>query len=155
MITKAEDLTSKSADGKGPDGKGYNECPANLRLIDQHEFARKLGGPYSPSEIEYRQIQGDEIPKDIQDAIGGKWLSLHIFWYYDKTGVAVISKWNGTRHGSKPEWEGFFFAVGCQHDYRELSYQTCKEQGITHMGNCYHVYKCQKCGFVDAHDSSD
>jgi hypothetical protein len=44
----------------------------------------------------------------------------------------------------------------CQHDYgRELSQTECREKGIAHYGNCYHVYECSKCKLVYGVDSSD
>jgi hypothetical protein len=44
---------------------------------------------------------------------------------------------------------------GCDHEWRELGRAECKDRGINHRGRCYHVYMCQGCGEVEAHDSSD
>ena len=43
----------------------------------------------------------------------------------------------------------------CDHETRELSYETCKSRDIPHHGMCWHVYECTKCGMIRAYDSSD
>lgn len=43
----------------------------------------------------------------------------------------------------------------CIHEYSEMTWQECKERGIYHGGNCYHVIECAKCKQVSAYDSSD
>lgn len=44
----------------------------------------------------------------------------------------------------------------CIHDYaKQLSFQECRERGIYHAGNCWHVYECSKCGSTISQDSSD
>lgn len=42
-----------------------------------------------------------------------------------------------------------------EHTYGELSQRDCIDQGITHLGMCYHVIKCEKCGRVRSYDTSD
>ena len=44
----------------------------------------------------------------------------------------------------------------CMHSYeKELSFEECKQRGIPHFGNCYHVYECPKCNKTFTVDSSD
>jgi hypothetical protein len=42
----------------------------------------------------------------------------------------------------------------CVHDYQEVSYSDCLQQGIPHYGQCWHVYQCTKCGARNSCDSS-
>lgn len=41
------------------------------------------------------------------------------------------------------------------HAWKELSYDECLRRDINHMGRCWHVYECSKCGKLSAADSSD
>lgn len=40
------------------------------------------------------------------------------------------------------------------HAFRELDVPECRQRGIYHAGNCYHVSLCTRCDFVRAVDSS-
>ena len=43
----------------------------------------------------------------------------------------------------------------CAHEYgRELSQAECRQRGIGHYGNCWHVYECPKCHETFSVDSS-
>lgn len=42
----------------------------------------------------------------------------------------------------------------CIHEFNEISQKECKEIGIAHFGNCWHVEKCKKCGVISSYDSS-
>jgi len=42
----------------------------------------------------------------------------------------------------------------CIHEVEELSMAQCREIKVMHFGNCYHVYRCLKCGQISAVDSS-
>jgi hypothetical protein len=141
-----------------PDGRGFNEPPVNLRIITSDEFAEKISKNVLLGQ-EYRQVWNnfDTMSPEIPKLFDNRAFPLHIFWFHDKTGVAVASlykgKWVDGRNIGKTE--GYYFAVGCNHEWKELSYIECAEKGIYHGGQCYHVAQCQKCKIAEGHDSSD
>jgi hypothetical protein len=104
---------------------GFNDAPKGWNEIPEKDFAQSMFFSYTPSQIEYRQIQIDD-----------KMISAQMFFFHDKTGVALSADY----------WKGklTYFAFGCQHDYVE------KE-----VGNCQHYRKCSKCDFSEILDSSD
>lgn len=59
----------------------------------------------------------------------------------DLTGVLYIRKWDRTQGKYVESWVRF---TGCKHDYEHRS-----------PYNCYHEYKCKRCGHAYAVDSSD
>lgn len=49
-----------------------------------------------------------------------------------------------------------YLLYGCKHqEVKEFSPKECREKGIPHWGNCWHVYECKRCGKIWAEDSSD
>jgi len=73
--------------------------------------------------------------------------STHIYWFHDGTGLCIVNDFSaGTLR---------YFACGCDHDYKELSGEESRAEGVQHWGSCYHVLKCTKCKNIQAHDSSD
>ena len=43
----------------------------------------------------------------------------------------------------------------CIHEWQEIGAAEARELGVTHWGNCYHVYVCARgCGRTMAQDSS-
>ena len=133
-----------------PDKGDFNTCPPNLRIISPDEFGHGLT-IYTPIGIEYRQVT---IPKALAKVIGNTWLALQIFWKHDGTAVAIANPYMTDEKG-KYDWHTVFFAIGCAHDYHELSYSECSKRGIYHAGKCWHVHECSKCKHIDATDSSD
>lgn len=80
---------------------------------------------------------------DLPDTHG--FARVQISWYHDR-GMAIV-------HPNK-EADLKFYRIGCYHKHRELSQAECRERGIYHAGNCYHVSECATCGHVEAVDSS-
>lgn len=70
---------------------------------------------------------------------------VQISWYHDR-GLAIV---HSITHGGLK-----FYRIGCDHAWRELPQAECRERGIYHAGNCYHVSECATCGYVEAVDSS-
>ena len=127
------------ADIKSFDGTHFNDAPVGLREITEEDFAK---GPFfhmCPTHTEYKQITRGRKGKCVLD--------LHIFWFQDKTGIAMSADF----------WKGkvTYWACGCDHKYKELSYDECKERKISHHGMCWHVKECQICKHVTSYDSGD
>lgn len=130
-----------STTDKAPDNTGFNDAPIGWREITLKQFAQSKFFSYHPTFIEYRQIlRIDGKPVE-------KMISAQLFWFHDDTGVALVSDY----------WAGTIscFAFGCVHEYVELSAEQARSLGHVHCGSCYHVYKCEKCGHINAEDSSD
>jgi hypothetical protein len=134
---------------------GQGEAPPGWREITPKELAQSNYGTYMPDSIEFRQFI---LPED-KDADRATVQGVNLLRFYDGTGIAIVTNfWGGQRYGNdgwKKEQHVRFFAFGCDHEYKELSYAECQEQGIRHEGMCWHVNKCQKCGHVESRDSSD
>lgn len=118
----------------------YNDLPPGWRELTEEEFAKSQFGRYSPNYFGYKQIFTTENGQQ-------KFLPIHWLSYVDGTGLAIHTDY----------WKGKvrYFFFGCDHDYKGLSQQECRERGIYHAGRCYHVAECQKCKFINAVDSSD
>jgi hypothetical protein len=122
----------------------FNKMPPGLRRITLRQLANDtLFFVHAPKFIESRQISG--VPREIwnKDYMLDGWL----YHFHDGTGVLL--------HGDHRAGGVIAFAFGCRHDKRELSREECASKGIPHEGACWHVYECARCGFVEAHDSSD
>jgi hypothetical protein len=135
---------------------GYNDAPPGWREVTEEGFAKSLFDTYDPAMIENRQFV---LPED-EGHDGATYQSVKLFWYYDGTGVAIVTNfWGGQRYRKDDGWEKGqhvrFFLFGCEHEYRELGADECRERGIRHEGMCWHVSLCEKCGHVESRDSSD
>jgi hypothetical protein len=80
----------------------------------------------------------------------GKWnLKLHAYGpsKHFQAGCSQCNGWGWVMRGSLDDT--------CErHDWsRELSIAECKEAGIDHFGNFWHVRKCSKCGDIWSYDS--
>lgn len=133
------------SDEKAPDGTDYNDPPIGLRRISEKEFAKSQFWVSSARAIEHRQIH----VRSKTDLVNGRgaMIPLIMFWFDDRTGIAMHSDY----WGGKVE----YFAFGCEHSYRELSRDEAGEHGYRHFGSCYHVMECTKCKHIVAFDSSD
>lgn len=122
----------------------FNDPPAGWRQVTEEEFVQKsMLRMYTPQYVEYKQIVEDKDKPYFERKPS---IHCHLFLFHDGTGFAMEFKY----------WEGKvnYYMFGCQHDYVELSPQTCRERGITHYGNMWHVTECTKCGNIDSYDSS-
>jgi|WetSurSiteA1Bulk_404760.scaffolds.fasta_scaffold116627_1 hypothetical protein len=121
---------------------GFNTMPEPYEEITEDEYFKKMNN-YSPDFVEYRQVlfKNDKLNEWLNKYYQG----IHIYWFHDEALAFVHDYW-----GKKT----YFFRIGCNHEYRELGSQECRERGITHWGNCWHVYECKKCGHSMAQDSS-
>lgn len=123
---------------------GFNDAPPNFKEITEEEFAKSSFFVYAPISIEYRQIH---ITNDValtRLLTGGTYL----YFFHDGTGYGIC------RDYSKGKVHYFSFAE-CPHTFRELKASDCAKKGISHYGNCWHVYECVTCGYVTSADSSD
>lgn len=120
----------------------YNEAPRGWREISEKEFAQGMFFSYNP---EYRETRQMHRPKGGNH--WGKMLAATLFFFWDGTGVAMGHDY----------WKGkvIYYAFGCHHTYRELSFDQCRERGLQHMGRCWHVNECTTCGQIWSYDSSD
>ena len=135
---------------------GFNDAPPGWREITPKELASQTHyGSRIPDSIEFRQFI---LPED-KDAERSTVQNVHLLRYYDGTGVSIVTSfWGGQRYGDdgwEKEQHLRFFAFGCAHESKELSYDECKKRGIYHAGRCWHVWECKKCGHVEGYDSSD
>ena len=135
---------------------GYNDAPPGWREITPKELASRTHyGSRLPDTIEFRQF----ILPETKDAERPVYQDVNLQRFYDGTGVAIVMNfWGGQRYGDDGWEKGVhvrFFAFGCDHDRRELSYTECHKRGIRHEGKCWHVHECRKCGHIEGHDSSD
>lgn len=121
----------------------YNYPPTNFREISEKEFAQSHFHIYTPIAISFAQIYLNPNPNRQRDAVH----SVKYFFMHDMTGYAIgADYWDGKVH---------YYKFGCDHDYRQVSQEECRDRDIVHFGRCYHVSECKKCGFLEAIDSSD
>lgn len=128
-----------------PDGGSYNDWPKHAKKLSKERAQLAINEmlfTYSPESTEFRQAKKDN-----------KFHTLRIFWRHDGTGLMAVnvSEFVGREYVNRIDW----YHIGCQHKYVELSMEECRKLNIMHMGRCYHVEKCKKCGHVNSYDSSD
>lgn len=120
----------------------FNEAPPGWREIKEQEFVQGHFFTYNWERSEYRQIhrllEGGELARMVV---------AKLFFYWDGTGVAM--------EGNHRDGKVRFYAFGCAHSYIELGQKECRKRGIQHMGRCWHVNECKKCGNIWSFDSSD
>jgi hypothetical protein len=129
----------------------FNEMPSPWREASVSEYVRQRGC-YSPAYFESRNV--------LQQTADGVTIgNITIEWYHN-VGFAIRmpNKWHYDRSevGKIVYDEPIrYFRIGCEHDYTELSQAECRARGIQHMGHCWHVTECGKCGHIESYDSSD
>lgn len=113
----------------------YHPCTSPAAYLRRHYS-------YSPIAYEFRQvpdidfgIEGDKKP----------FRSYKIYWYSDCGWASTLDYSTGNI---------LTVYLGCDHDFRELSLEECRERNIMHWGMCYHVYECEHCGYIKSQDSS-
>lgn len=115
----------------------WGHPPPNLTEITSDEMWNSKLRSYTPDLIEYRQFV---FPGET--TIDG----VKLFYFYDHTGIIIRLTPKGVK----------FYKFGrCEHKFREIGSEEAQQHGVIHWGRCYHVYLCDKCGYVEAHDSSD
>ena len=129
----------------------YNDFPPGWRRITEAEFVGSRYFGYTPQFTEHRQMC-----RPPQHMTEGHMLGAVLYFFDDGTGVAVEAHRPPHKYNEKrPVPVVRYYAFGCAHEYREMSMAECKTEEITHNGNCWHVFLCEKCGQVNAYDSSD
>lgn len=135
MIDKVTKCHAEHAPG---DETGFNSAPVGWTEMTEAEFAKSMFFSYSPDYTEYRQILrlADGTPLDLPNGC----LSVHMFWYWDKTGIAMHSDY----------WAGKvrYFRFGCAHEYVSIKTPPRPYSGL-------HTDKCKKCGQEWTYDTSD
>lgn len=115
-------LVARSADPSSTK-HAFNTPPRHLREVDDAYIAtRSLFGQYEPQAVEFRQVP-------LPDATGREvFTSLHLYHYWDGTGVAYAPDYWGKR----VRW----FAFGCADPEHT-------------------IHRCPGCGHAATIDSSD
>lgn len=135
-----------------------NAFPLGWQEITPLQFVRETPfNTYTPVHSEYRQMipEKGETRQDYltYDTYQKKWRSVAVcttlHYFHDDTGVAIVCDYWNTEKPIR------YFRFGCKHDYRELSMEECRKEGLYHAGRCYHVNKCRKCDNINSYDSSD
>lgn len=131
----------------------YNYGPEGIvKSITANEFWNTLS-IYSWNKAESCQIIGERL-KDYSEREISKYtgkektcmLSATIFVYDDFSYVVEHNHWEKSQK--------FWKVAKCHHDYKEIGIERARKLGITHFGNCFHVYECSKCHHAYGVDSS-
>lgn len=117
---------------------GYNDIPPGWHEMTEADIARSHLALYAPMWTQFRQILLPGEPY---------YLSVRLMFMHDNTGYAMAFD----QSSGRVRWFGF----GCVHAYVGLSQQECAAAGIYHGGQCFHVSRCERCGYVRSVDSSD
>ena len=117
----------------------YNNLPTPLAAADAHDFLSKLFS-YSPIATDRRQAVFD-----FDDGSYPRTKSFIVYWFHDEA-FAITYDYESE--------EMLVIRIGCEHEYEELSRDTCAKRGIMHWGMNFHVYKCIHCEHILMQDSS-
>lgn len=149
----------------------HQVMPKPIKEIGIEEFTRLMFcSPYGTQGIHFGQFF---IPKNIQDdPYSLKYpesvlCGVH-FYRFPSYAVAVVDRYTSASSRIWPDavwipsvegdtysgYEMRYFRIGCEHSFKELSGQECKDKGILHFGMCWHVKECQHCGYIQSYDSS-
>lgn len=123
---------------------GYNDFPIGWRKIDAAEFAQSMT-LWSLQHQEYRQM----IDKNDRSVPA---LSGRLFFFWNQTGVAVVSKSVRKASGYGYETVGEFYAFGCNHEYEPVEWD---QETMGPQFRFNHASKCKKCDHIWIVDSSD
>ena len=139
---------------------GLNETEANLERFN-YQFAKRPEGEihqiteqefwsefstHMPEMISYNQIQGQdakEFPN--RDLKGNGSILGDTFYFWDFAIVTEFQYWTKERKTL------FWKVAKCFHEDEEVSGKSIGRP----QWNCYHYYKCKKCGRIREQDSSD
>lgn len=131
----------------------YNYGPEGIvKPITANKFWNHFSS-YHPKEVDSCQIIGERLEdyemREISKYTGRKktcMLAAIVFVYDDFCFVVEHNYWENT--------QTFWKVAKCHHHYVEVGSKRASELGITHFGNCYHVYECTKCHHAYGQDSS-
>lgn len=124
----------------------YNDSLPNLTELTTEDFAQSGFFTWSITGVEFRQID----PKKLNEAK----LLYGIFTTY--TGARIFYVGSPNENGFvmvNDYWAKtvrYFRFTKCEHDYEDVTGKNGKP-----VWNCYHYYKCRKCGQQNEVDSSD
>jgi hypothetical protein len=110
----------------------YNQIPQPYLKIDDMKFA-EIARRGTPDYIDFRMIKVLENEKP-------RYLPCYIYWY-DDNGLMILFDYDA------PTME--FYLIGCFHEMKEITKETCDSLNIPHLGSLYHVFICEKCGYMD------
>jgi hypothetical protein len=114
--------------------RGLFQLPEPLEEITADDFAAALGGGYTPTHMESRNVKMPDFKPE--DRFENPTFHATIFWFYGY-GVAMV------RHVYGKDCIRYY-RLGCKHDYKTVESRMCYWRGT-----------CKKCGHTSAIDSSD
>ena len=117
----------------------FNEMPKPYREITATEFWAEFVS-YSPDYQEYRQVCNFLDYKTMRPC--------RLYWWRNRgTAVILPQQWKPNRNGGSIIYteEPRYFLLGCEHAWREISYQEAKERNLPHDGYQFHLSECTKC----------
>lgn len=129
----------------------YNSAPVGFRQVTEKEFVQNSAYfTYSASKVQFRQmyVRSIEDPTTDPDSRkNGALIQGHLHFYHDGTSCML----------ERDYWAGKirYWLFGCDHKYQDINWNECQKRGIYHAGRCYSVSECEKCGHINAVDSSD
>lgn len=127
----------------------YNILPSPHREVNQQKFLEHLAQE-KINFIEFRQIPDprrmEQLPKVLGRTISYI-INCRIF-YFHKVAYAEFYFYD------ENQYTPFYYEIGCEHQWKELSPKECREKKIFHGGACFHVSECQVCGTISSVDSS-
>lgn len=134
------------------DGTSSYEIPKEWRRLPTENLGTTHLASQTPEFIEHRQFDWH----DDQPPYSKKRIHAILFWFADKTGVAIHNEWVRTgKPGDNGAYVVTYFVFGCEHQYKALSPDEARAIGVYHGGSCWHVNQCQKCHHLNSYDSSD
>ncbi len=131
----------------------YNYGPEGIvKPIEANEFWNRFSN-HHPIKIDSCQIIGKRLEdydlREISKYTGKKktcMLGGIIFIYDDFSYVVEHNHWEKT--------QTYWKVAKCHHKDIEVGVARARELGVSHFGNCYHVYECEKCHRAYGVDSS-
>ncbi len=148
MVAKVKDKDEEMKIPKWVTKYGvFNEMPEPYRECDIGEFYYWYF--VYGAKVEFRQIKLPEWKH-------GRNCKIH--WFHEVAFLlASPYKWTHIPDTRILKYEDTpqCYRIGCKHEYKELSVEESELKGYKHMGNCFHVIECKKCGFINAYDSGD
>ncbi len=131
----------------------WNYGPVGIiEKVDSNKFWNYIS-IYSADSVEYCQIIGERLKqykgrevnyyskKEKTNVLSGI-----VFVFDDFSFIVENNQWEKSQR--------FWKVAVCHHDYKEVGLKRARELGVTHFGNCYHVYECKLCHKAYGQDSS-
>ncbi len=121
----------------------FNDCPPGFQEITAEEFAQSGFFTWCKEAQEFRQVDCSKLPKGALLSPVQGLFAITMFYMNHGEHFAL-------GHDYWAKKVRYFKFADCYHDYVEIS---AKEAGKPAF-NCYHYYKCSKCGHHWEVDSS-